>query len=608
MHRGGFWLPEFQPQISMIAFRFFVRPYLVAGLLASALITGCDKNNSSSTSNPNVDYYTCTMHPSVHSHDPKAKCPICSMDLEPVMKKGAGHGPPVQASSAPAVVDPEFHDFTVPITRQQQIGVTFAEVKREPLRRTIRAAGTVAMDQKRRWEYVARIEGYVEKLDVTSPGEPVKKDQALLSIYSPDLFVTQRELINQLNARDRETTAEGRSHNATLIESSRRRLEQWNITASQIAELEKTRKAPEFLTLHSPFDGVVEDVPVQQGRKVMPGDRMVNVVDLSLVWVWAEFYEEELPLLAQGLKAVVTTPSYPGERFEGQIALVSPFVANTMRTAKVRLDIPNPGYRLRPGMFVTVELALDHGTALAIPVSAVMPTGERTLVFVDKGEGKLEPRAIQLGGQYGDHYELHNGLKEGERVVDSANFLIDAESKVQGAVKSFEEHAPEGPAKMAATPEVNPLPAEARALYAPFMASYLAVERLLNQDNLEGLTSAVTQLRDQVRAIGKSGVLPANRADIYQRDVSNLDTELGQFKTAALGDARISFGKVSAALIALLTEFPPPLESTIYVMNCPMWEKSPADWVQSNDVIANPFMGAKMSGCGDVVKTLLPNK
>lgn len=407
--------------------------------LLLALATGCGKQGSSVTADPNVDYYTCDMHPSVHSHDPKAKCPICSMDLEPVYKKGAKPGGPGKVVENASSFQP--HDFTVPVERQQQIGVTFAMAKVMPLERRIRAAGTVASDMTRSWEYVARVDGYVQKLSVTSPGEPVKRDQALLSIYSPDLLISERELVSQFNARDREPSAEAKTRTATFIEASRRRLEQWNVTAQQIEELEKSRKPSEFLTLRSPFDGVVEDVPVQQGRRVMPGDHLVKVVDLSLVWVWAEFYEDELQHLNRGEKVTVTSPSYPAQEFKGEIALVSPFVAEMRRTLKARLDIPNLDFKLRPGMYVNAELTIHHGPVLAIPVSATMPTGERTLVFVDKGEGKLEPRPIKIGGKYGDFYEVLDGLKEGERVVSSANFLIDAESKVQGAVKSFEEPA-----------------------------------------------------------------------------------------------------------------------------------------------------------------------
>jgi Cu(I)/Ag(I) efflux system membrane fusion protein len=168
------------------------------------------------------------------------------------------------------------------------------------------------------------------------------------------------------------------------------------------------------------------------------GDHLVEVADLSLVWVWAEFYEDELPMLEKGQKVRITTKSYPGESFQGALSLINPFLTEMKRTVKVRVDIPNPDFKLRPGMYVDMDLDMDMGEGLTIPVSAVMPTGSRSLVFVDKGEGKLEPRAVLIGRKFGDIYEIKGGLKEGERVVASANFLIDAESKVQGAVKNFE--------------------------------------------------------------------------------------------------------------------------------------------------------------------------
>jgi len=169
----------------------------------------------------------------------------------------------------------------------------------------------------------------------------------------------------------------------------------------------------------------------------------VEVADLSVVWVWAEFYENELPMLKVGQTIDITAKSYPGEKFEGRISLIDPFLDATKRTAKVRIDIPNPDFKLRPGMYVNADLEMDLGEALTVPVSAVMPTGTRNVVFVDKGEGKLEPRIVELGSKYGDIYEVQSGLQEGERVVASANFLIDAESKVQGALKEFEQEKPE---------------------------------------------------------------------------------------------------------------------------------------------------------------------
>ena len=317
--------------------------------------------------------------------------------------------------------------------------MTYAVAERKPLHHTIRAVGMVVPDRSRQWSFVARVEGYVQKLYVTSPGELVAEGAPLLTIYSPDLLTAEREFVNLLDARDRAGSADGRASSDRLLESARRRLEQWNITAPQIAELEKARKPSEFLTLNSPFKGVVQEVPVDQGRKVMTGDPLVTVADLSLAWVWVEFYENELPMIAKGQKVQLTAKSYPGQTFEGEVSLINPFLNEMKRTASVRIDIPNADLKLRPGMYVNAELSMDMGAGLTIPVSAIMPTGSRSLVFVDKGEGKLEPRPVQLGGKYGDSYEVQSGLKAGERVVASANFLIDAESKVQGAVKSFEE-------------------------------------------------------------------------------------------------------------------------------------------------------------------------
>ena len=416
----------------------FIRHFIIiAAMLGLAGLVGCQKHDSGKA-DANLDYFTCAMHPSVHLHDAKAKCPICAMDLVPVFKKGV-----LDTTAAKPATGPMLSEFSVPVERQQQIGVTYAAAEKKPLHHTIRSVGMVVPDKTRHWEFVARVEGYVQKLYVTSPGEPVEEGQPLLTIYSPELSTAEGELVNLLDARDRATTPEGKASTERSLGAARRRLEQWNITAPQIAELEKTRKPSEFLTLNSPFKGVVEDVPVDQGRKVMVGDHLVDVADLSVVWVWAEFYEDEFSMLAKGQKVRITAKAYPGQNFEGELSLINPFLTEMKRTAKVRINIPNPDFKLRPGMYVNIELAMDMGEGLTIPVSAVMPTGSRTLVFVDKGAGKLEPRVIQLGKKYGDNYEVLDGLKDGERVVSSANFLIDAESKVQGAVKSFESSSAE---------------------------------------------------------------------------------------------------------------------------------------------------------------------
>jgi Cu(I)/Ag(I) efflux system membrane fusion protein len=398
-----------------------------------------------------VDYYTCSMHPSVKKQNPKDKCPICSMDLTPVKKKGdnaeavhAAHaGADAQQTNSTAQMsasDDKPTEFTVAVERQQQIGVTYAAIEKRPFELNIRAVGTVAYDKQRHWDYVSRVEGYVKELFVFSRGELVEKGAPLVTIYSPDLFSTQNEFVQILKMRDE---AKARTNQVVLetterlVESAKQRLHLWNISDEQIAELEKTRKAQETLTLSSPFKGVVQDIGVDQGRKVMNGEHIVDIADLSVVWVWGQFYQEELPLLKKGLPVTISSSGYPGEKLEGKISIVDPFISDALRTGRVRIDVENKEMKLRPDMYVDIDLKLKMGEGIAVPFSAVLPTGLHNVVFVDKGEGKLEPRYIEIGRKYGDYYEVRSGLKEKERVVTSANFLIDAEAKVQGALKSF---------------------------------------------------------------------------------------------------------------------------------------------------------------------------
>ncbi|HVZ64173.1 MAG TPA: efflux RND transporter periplasmic adaptor subunit [Opitutaceae bacterium] len=418
--------------------------------VAMGFLSACSKADKMAAPDDGVDYYTCSMHPSVKSHDPKAKCPICSMDLTAVMKKGHEHpesGAPTgmasmsgDAMTAPAMNPDQPSEFSIPLDRQQLIGVTYAKVVRGPLQSTIRAVGTVAVDKQRHWDYVTRVDGYIQNLKVFAPGEMVEKGQVLMDIYSPDLMATQNEFLDLLRMRDQ---AEKNGSVATkenaerLLASARQRLSQWNIGEAQIDALGESRAAVANLQLASPFRGIVETIGVDQGRRVMTGDHLVDVADLTAVWVWAEFYQEELPQIKPGMAVSITSSSLPGEKIAGKIALVDPFLNEMKRTGRVRIDVENPDLKLRPDMYVDVELTLDRGEALTVPINAVLPTGKHNIVFVDKGGGKLEPRFIELGGKFGDVYSVTSGLKEDERVVSSANFLIDAESKVQGALKSW---------------------------------------------------------------------------------------------------------------------------------------------------------------------------
>ncbi|MDD5201099.1 MAG: efflux RND transporter periplasmic adaptor subunit [Terrimicrobiaceae bacterium] len=389
---------------------------------------GCSK--PAATMNDDVDYWTCTMHPSVHSRDP-GKCPICGMELVPVMKKGAVVAARAQPSS-----------FVVPVERQQQIGVTYATVEIRELSRTVRVVGIVEADKQRQWSFVARTDGYVQQLFVASPGELVEKGAPLLSLYSPDLLTGQREFLMLRN----------QNRGGDLLAAARARLRQWNLSESQIAKLEKGGEPDEIVTLESPFRGVVTRVDSRQGGNAKVGDPLVEVADLSVVWVWADVYETELGFLKTGRKVPVTTAAFPGRVFEGTLRFIDPSVDPVRRTARARIDVENADFALKPGMYVDSDLALDAGRRLAVPVDAVMPTGLREIVFVSRGgNGGIEPRPVALDGKFGNFYAVRHGLVAGERVVNSANFLIDAESRVQGALRDFD-----GYEKPGAAPETAP--------------------------------------------------------------------------------------------------------------------------------------------------------
>jgi membrane fusion protein, copper/silver efflux system len=362
----------------------------------------------------------------------------CAKPAEPAAAVSPGADTRMPAADAHAAPQPQ--EFTIPLDRQQLIGVTYASVERRPLTRSLRAVGVVAATTANHWDYVARVDGYVHDLKVSAPGDPVRKGQVLMDLYSPDLVATENEYIDLLKMR-----ANGQGdHNPSavanagrLLAAARARLQQWNISDPQIDALEKSGYAEQYLPLDSPVDGVVEEVAVHQGRHVAVGDHLVDLVDLSRVWVWADFYEDELPLLRAGMPVTVTSASLPGLAIAGTIAVLDPFLDAAKRTGRVRIDVDNANGQLRPEAFVDVAAQLDGGTGLAVPAEAVLPTGEHNIVFVDKGGGRLEPRYVQLGGKFGAFYEVKGGLAAGDRVVSSANFLVDAESEVQGALKSW---------------------------------------------------------------------------------------------------------------------------------------------------------------------------
>jgi Cu(I)/Ag(I) efflux system membrane fusion protein len=321
--------------------------------------------------------------------------------------------------------------------RQQLIGVRFGTVEKRTLQKVIRTVGRIDYDEKRIGIVSPKISGWVEELYVDFTGRYVRKGEPLLTIYSPELVSTQEEYLLALKAKQdwsKSPFAEVTEGGNLLAESARRRLKLWDISDAQIQALEKNREPKKTLTLYSPFTGYVLEKMVNKGRFVDAGMAIYKIVDLSVVWLIADIYESELPAIRAGQPATIEMSYYPGESFTGKAIYIYPYMDAQTRTAKVRYEFANPHGKLKPEMFADVQIAVRLGEKLAVPEGAVIDTGVRKVVIVDRGSGYFEPRQVKLGFKAGEVFEVLEGLKAGERVVTSANFLIDSESKLKEAV------------------------------------------------------------------------------------------------------------------------------------------------------------------------------
>ena len=315
----------------------------------------------------------------------------------------------------------------------QRIGVTYAVAALAPLRKEIRTVGQVTFDETRVRSISPKIDGWVERLYVDFTGQHVLAGAPLFSVYSPMLVQAQEEL---LLARRLQADVAGGSQNVRadateLLTSARRRLAYWDVPASEIARIEATGTVQRAVTLRSPVGGFVVEKNVLQGQRIMAGDQLYKVADLGTVWVEGEVFEQDLPSVRLGQRAVAEVEAVPGQEFPGRITYVYPTVNPETRTARVRVELANPRLRLKPGMYATLRLTGTSGAVvLTVPRTAVLSTGERNLVFVKRPDGKLEPRLVELGATTDDRLQILRGLAAGDTVVASATFLVDAESNL----------------------------------------------------------------------------------------------------------------------------------------------------------------------------------
>src|SRR5215813_3320693 len=330
--------------------------------------------------------------------------------------------------------------------RIQMLGVRTEAVTRRSMAHTVRAVGTVAADERRIGVVNPKFEGWIEKLLVNTTGQAVRRGEALLEVYSPDLVLAQREYLvaRSASAEMAHADAMARDNARAIADAALARLKNWDISADQLARLQRTGIATRTLTLRAPIAGVVMDKQALEGLHFAAGDMLYRIADLSTVWLLAEVYEQDLAQIRPGDAARIAVQAYPGRVFEGRVAFVYPTVNAQTRTAKVRIEVPNPDLLLKTDMYATVEIAAPvSSTAESGTVSTVvLSTAGRQTVLVDRGEGRFEPRSIKLGAHAGGYAAVLEGLREGEKVVTGANFLIDAESNLRAALQAFT--APDG--------------------------------------------------------------------------------------------------------------------------------------------------------------------
>jgi RND family efflux transporter MFP subunit len=320
---------------------------------------------------------------------------------------------------------------------RKRMGLTLGTVEKRAMARLIRTSARIVADETRLFRVTTKVEGWVDKLLVSVDGQAVRKGDPLLTIYSPQLVSAQQEYLSALQAAsDLATSAGGDARDGarTLMDSARQRLQLWDVSDEQIARLEKTRQVEKTLTLQAPASGFVTEKNVLAGQKIMPGDSLMVVADLSVVWGDADIYESDLPYVQMGMPMDLTFSYWPDKRFSGKVSFISPSLDRETRTLKIRMEIPNPDFLLKLEMYADAGLSYPLGERLAAPEVAIMRTGKQDYAFRDSGDGRLVPVKVNTGVRSDGYYEIQSGLNEGDRVVTSANFLVDSESSMRAAL------------------------------------------------------------------------------------------------------------------------------------------------------------------------------
>lgn len=539
--------------------------------------------------------YVCPMHPQIRLKTP-GKCPVCGMDL---------------AEEISAAAPSSSEEITLSARSQRIAKVGVAEVERSAGARELHLLGTVVPDESRLRAVTSWTGGRIDKLVVRTTGAKVRRGQVIAELYSPELYAATRDYLVTLNRRDEGANGEtSGSWMDGATKAARARLELLGMQAGAIERLEQSRKAPKTVKVRSQFSGTVIERRVETGNFVTAGAPLLSLADLSQVWVEVEAFESDLPLLTVGQEVTVTPSATGGAPFSGKVAFIDPVLDVAARTAKVRVEVSNPRGELRPGMFVhaRVESKLEAEPGLlSIPDTAVLWTGRRSVVYVEKPGAKTPTytlREVVVGPKAGSVYPVRGGLSEGERVVVRGAFVLDADLQLRGQTSMMDMAGDvERPSR---TPMV--VTDAMLASLDPVLRGYLEVQEALAADKITQGRAALDRLATTATNVVPEG--SSKSAELWDKIASSL---IGNARKAHRAEAdaevRLAFEDMNEPMTRLLSQFGNPLAESLQTAFCPMaFDNRGAGWIQRTGSVANPYYGAAMLRCGEVSATLAPGE